>query len=149
MKAINKKGMTLVEVMIAMLLSLVIFLALMQTSLISIDQNMRSSLRDEAVRIAEMRMDQTRNILFTATTDNLTGSSDTGSLAGQGCPAVFTPTTGVIVNRPVRNIQNFTFCTNRAVTTAATDLRQVVITVGWTWKGQGYTHAVSSAIRRQ
>ena len=74
MKALNKKGMTLVEVMIAMLLSLVIFLALMQTSLISIDQNMRSSLRDEAVRIAEMRMDQTRNILFTATTDNLTGS---------------------------------------------------------------------------
>ena len=70
----NNKGMTLVEVLVALLISLLVFLALMQTALVSIDANMRNVLRDEAVRIAEMRMYIIRNTPYVQVT------SDAGSV---------------------------------------------------------------------
>lgn len=48
----NKEGMTLVEVLIAMVVLLLVSLALMQTALVSIDANMRNVLRDESVSVA-------------------------------------------------------------------------------------------------
>lgn len=150
---INKKGMTLVEVMIAMVLSLIIFLALMQTSLIGISYNVRNALRDEAVSIAAMRMEQARSLEFTSTATTLT--SDTVAIAN--CPSVFTPTTGVGETRTIRNTA-VRFCTNRAVAeiggdgdlaTVDADTRRVTIIVAWTWKEQGYTHAIQSVVRKQ
>ncbi len=47
--------------MIALVVLLVVSLALMQTALVSIDANMTNILRDEAVGIAEMRMNEARN----------------------------------------------------------------------------------------
>jgi type IV pilus assembly protein PilV len=65
---LNKKGLTLVEVMIALVVLLLVFLALMQTALVSIDSNMINALRDEAVNIAEEKMNDERNKTF----DNIT-----------------------------------------------------------------------------
>ncbi len=50
--------------MIAFVVLLFVFLALMQTALVSIDSNMRNVLRDEAVRVAEERMNAHRNVPF-------------------------------------------------------------------------------------
>lgn len=133
-------GFTLVEVMIAMVLSLIIFLALMQTSLISMEHNTRNALRDEAVGIAGMRMEDARNLSFTNLVD------DTASLAGADCPSGFSAT-GVLVERNVRSVTGFDFCTNREVDTIDSGTRRVTITVGWKWKGQGFTHAVSTVMR--
>ncbi len=47
----NSKGVTLVEVMISMVILLVVFMGLIQASLLSINHNMRNATRDEAVRI--------------------------------------------------------------------------------------------------
>ncbi len=47
----NSKGVTLVEVMISMAILLVVFMGLIQASLLSINHNMRNATRDEAVRI--------------------------------------------------------------------------------------------------
>ena len=58
----NKKGLTLVEVMISLVVLLLVFLALLQTALVSIDSNMTNVLRDEAVNIAEEQMNIARNI---------------------------------------------------------------------------------------
>lgn len=138
---INKKGLTLVEVMIALVVLLLVSLALMQTALVSIDANMTNVLRDEAVDIAEMRMNEARNLPFTATVDNLT--SDIGSLSGADCPTAFSAT-GVPIQRNLRNITNFDFCTNRVVTPLGTDTKQVTITVGWRWKGEDYTHSITT-----
>lgn len=138
---LNKKGFTLVEVMIALVVLLLVSLALMQTALVGIDSNMRNVLRDEAVGIAEMRMNEARNLPFTSTVDNLI--SDTGSLAGANCPTGF-PATGVLIQRNLKNITNFDFCTNRAVTPFGTDTKQINITVGWRWKGEGYTHSIAT-----
>jgi prepilin-type N-terminal cleavage/methylation domain-containing protein len=137
----NKKGLTLVEVMIALVVLLLVSLALMQTAMVSIDANTKNALRDEAVRIAEMRMNEARNLPFTTTVDNLV--SDTGSLAGADCPTGFSAT-GVLIQRNLKNITNLDFCTNRTVTTLGNDNKQVTITVGWRWKGENYTHSIAT-----
>jgi type II secretory pathway pseudopilin PulG len=139
------RGLTLVEVLIAMTVVLVVFLALMQTALVGIDSNMRNILRDEAVGIAEMRMNEARNLSFVSLVP------DAGSLSGCDCPSagVFPFTTGSCIKRNLKNISGFDFCTNRAVNTLNADNKQVNITVGWKWKGEGYTHSVSTIVRKQ
>ena len=138
---LNEKGSTLIEIMIAFVIMLFVMLALMQTAMLSMDANMTNVIRDEAVGIAEMRMNEARNLPFTATVDNLT--SDIGSLSGADCPTAFSAT-GVPIQRNLRNITNFDFCTNRVVTHLGTDTKQVTITVGWRWKGEDYTHSITT-----
>jgi len=146
----NKKGLTLVEVMIALVVLLVVSLALMQTALVSINANMTNILRDEAVGIADTRMNEARNLPFVSLV------SDTGSLAGFNCPGGF-PGTGVPIERDLRNVSSFDFCTNTTVTelggdgnlaTDDADIRQVDIRVGWRWKGADYNHRITSIVRR-
>ena len=117
----DKKGLTLVEVMIALLVLLVVSLALMQTALVSINANMTNVLRDEAVNIAEMRMNET--------------------LVSEGAD--------IPIARNVRNITGFSYATRMTVANLTVDNRQVDIRVGWTWKGQNYTHNITTILRRQ
>jgi len=129
----TKKGFTLVEVLIALVITLVLFLALMQTALLSIDSNMTNVLRDEAVGIAEGSMNEARNTAF----DSLT--------AGALLPPV---------TRNMRNIPAFRYEVTRTITNLGTDNKQVAITVTWEWKektvanGNPYTHAISTIVRR-
>jgi type II secretory pathway pseudopilin PulG len=154
-------GLTLIEVLIALVVFLLISIALMQTALVVIDSNMINVLRDEAVNIAEMRMNDARNLGFTETVNNLDDDGVDASLTAAVCPAEFVAdfgTTGLLVTRNFRNITGFSFCTNRTVTelggdgslaTNDAENRQVTITVGWIWKGQDYTHTISTIVRRQ
>lgn len=129
---VNKKGLTLIEVMIALVVLLLVFLALMQTALVSIDSNMINVLRDDAVNIAEEQMSNQRNIPF----DNIAS-----------VPAA-------AVTRNIRNISNFPYSATVTVTNINADTRQVVITVTWDWKtrtaanGNPYTHTISTILRR-
>lgn len=56
----NSRGVTLVEVMIALVVLLIVFVGLIQTSLLSIDHNVRNEVRDEAVRVASETMADVR-----------------------------------------------------------------------------------------
>lgn len=131
----NKKGLTLVEVMIALVVLLLVFLALMQTALVSIDSNMINVLRDEAVNIAEESMNDARNTPF----NNLAA----------GTTDVSPPP------KSLRNIAAFTYTASRTVSDINTDSKQVVITVTWDWKerttanGNPYIHTISTVLRRQ
>jgi len=147
---LNKKGLTLVEVMIALVIVLLVFLALMQTALVSIESNTVNLLREEAVSIAEMRMNQSRSVLFT----NLV--SDAGSLSGCDCPTGFS-STGDCVKRDIRSMSQFNFCTNLTCqelggdgncATDDSDNKQIIITVGWKWKGNPYRHSITTIRRR-
>jgi Tfp pilus assembly protein PilV len=130
---LNKKGISLVEIMIALVVLLLVSLALMQTALISIDSNMNNLLRDEALSIAEEWVIRARNIPF----DNLT----TNSLSQSG--------TGVdTITRNFRNITNQNFTITSIVTDRGIDNKQIGITVVWTWKGQPFNHNMSSIVRR-
>jgi len=150
MWGISDSGFTLVEVMIALVITLLVFLALMQTALVGIDSSMRNILRDEAVSIAEMRVNEMGNIPFVSVV------SDTGSLTGYDCPAGFS-STGVPVERNIRNIRGFDFCTNLTCqelggdgdcATDDADNKQVSITIGWKWKGENYTHRITTIRKR-
>jgi type IV pilus assembly protein PilV len=124
---LNKKGLTLVEVLIALVVLLLVSLAMMQTALVSIDSNMLNVLRDEAVSIAEMRMSDARNIPF----DTLV------------------PDGPIPVSTKIRTIAGgFSYTTTRAVTPFGSDNKQVDIAVNWTWKGQNYTHTISTIVKR-
>ena len=140
----NNKGMTLVEVLVALLISLMVFLALMQTALVSIDSNMRNVLRDEAVRVADTRMNTIRSLPYE------TVVSDAGALTdcSSACPTDF-PTTGWCAPaKKIRGITDFRYCTNLASTDLGVDTKQVTITVGWKWKGEDYRHSIQTIRRR-
>ncbi len=70
---LNKKGLSLIEVLIASTIVLILFLALMQSVMLSINVNIKNQLRDEAVNIAEDRMRTLRSLDFDD--NNLTGST--------------------------------------------------------------------------
>jgi len=155
-------GFTLIEVIVALLVLLLVFLALMQTALVGIESNVKNVLRDEAVSIAEERMSKARNLLFAETFDKLLSDSDYSDVnpdpadpypsnvtfSSGDCPADF-PAKGKLIERSIRNITNFNFCTNRTVSTVGTNNKQVTITIGWWWKGVPYTHSIMTMMRRQ
>jgi prepilin-type N-terminal cleavage/methylation domain-containing protein len=152
----NNKGMTLVEVLVALLISLLVFLALMQTALVSIDANMRNVLRDEAVKVAEMRMNMVRSSLYE------TVLSDPNSMSGcsSDCPSDFYTQVsgkGECISKDVRSFTGFNYCTNVTClelggdgdcSTGDAENKQVTITVGWKWKDEDYTHRISTIKRR-
>ena len=129
----DKRGLTLLEVMIALVILLLVSLALMQTALVSINSNMTNIMRDEAVSIAEQSMNEARNTPFT----NLVGTSN------------------ATVLRNFRNVTNFPYTVTTAVADLNLDNKQVNITVTWEWKektvanGNPYTHRISTILRRQ
>ena len=134
---LNKRGVSLVEVMIAMVISLLVFFAVMQTALVGIDANMRNVLRDEAVNIAEMRLQEVRSVPF-------------ASLESEHPPPV---------QRSIRNVTPlFTFDAERWVdeidgdrntATDDGDIRRVIVTVTWQWKGQTFTHTATTIRKRE
>jgi len=156
----SNTGLTLVEVIVALVIALVVFLALMQTALVGIDVNMRNVLRDEAVGIAEMRLESMRNIPYTSVvSDTGSPSSNYDSSCNSGCndcpPTGFS--TGKCWCRGVKSISNFKFCTNLTCTefggdgncvTSDADNKQVLVQVGWKWKGENYTHSVTTVRKR-
>ena len=152
---LNKRGFSLVEVMIALVILLLVSLALLQTALVSIDANMNNVLRDEAVSIAEQRMDEARSLPFDFPSDpsnslkSLVDDDATHATlpTPNDCPSTFT--VGTRIQRNFRNIIAKDFCTRRTVTTLGTgDARQVNIQVIWKWKGEDFSHSISTVIRR-
>lgn len=148
--------MSLVELLMALVVLLVVFFALMQTALVGIDSNMRNTLRGEAVNAAEIRMNETRNMPFTGIVSDA-GSLSTGGCASSDCPTGFY-STGVCDARNVKSITAFKFCTNLTCTeiggpdnncaTNDADNKQLTVVVGWKWKGHDYTHTITTIRKR-
>lgn len=139
----NNQGLTLVEVLIAMVVFLLVSLAMMQTALVGIDSNARNLLRDEAVKVTEQRMNEAKSRVF-------------ASLVSDAAD--------VPITRNVRNITGgVIYATNMVVTeldgdgnpgTDDANAKQINITVTWEWKdntvanGNPYTHRVSTIRKR-
>jgi prepilin-type N-terminal cleavage/methylation domain-containing protein len=144
----NNKGVTLAEVMIALVVLLLVFLALMQTALVSISYNMNNVLRDEAVSVADLRMNDARS----QTLANLQSDAAAGFVMKHGdgtavdaateCPPGFTAN-GVYVERNLKNAATVGFCTYTDVT-AEGQTRVIKVTVGWKWKGQDFYHSYTA-----
>ncbi len=153
----NNKGLTLVEVLIAMTVLLFVSLALMQTAIVSIDSNMINILRDEAIKIAEMRMEDARS-----SPSLVSDSSDGNTCEFPACEGATPLGKGpypVVVTREISNIthenpcagyrRGFIFGTQRTVTPLTGDNFQVTVLVRWQYKDECYTHTISSILRRE
>lgn len=116
----NSRGVTLVEVMISLVILLIVFMGLIQASLLSINHNVRNEMRDEAVRVAVEYMSRTRADVFS----NLTV---TGNF--QAFPAT-PPVDPFIVTRNFRNIQQ-NYQIERQIESLDANTRRIAIRVSW------------------
>jgi prepilin-type N-terminal cleavage/methylation domain-containing protein len=132
----NNKGVTLIEMMFALVILLIMSLAVMQTALLGIATNVQNTLRDEAVSIAEMRINQLTSLPFTATLTD-------PSLVAPGT----TPAEAVVT----RSFRGFSvqYTPTRTITDISASSKQITITVTWDYKGKSYTHGVTTIMRRQ
>jgi len=124
---LNNKGMSLIEVMIAMVFLMVVSLALVQTSLLGFQENLRISLREEAVRIADQKIGELRARAFTESfTDPLLNS-------------------GVTTTTVKRNLRSFQkdFSMTTTITDLNTDNKQITVNVDWTYKGPTFSHSTT------
>ncbi len=130
----NKKGVTLIEVLIALVVMLIVFLGLTQAAFLSINHNMRNALRDEAVSLTSDQLSMVKSRSF----DN------TVSIAT-------TP-----VRRQFRNIKDpanpaldFPFNVTVNVVDLDADTKQIRITTEWAWQDSGtIRHEIITTRRR-
>jgi len=130
----SASGMTLVEVIVAMAIVFIVFLGMSSAGLVVLDQNIKNSQRDEAVSVAEMELQQARNIPFATIADNTH-----------------------IVNRRIRGMNvNYTVArtvTNPNGTTPANDPNNRLVTINVTWnrienqQTRSYNHTLLTIVR--
>lgn len=128
----GNKGVTLVEVLISLVILLLVFMGLIQASLLSIQSNMRNVLRDEAVRITADRMARLRSVAFNDVLVDDTGDAVT-----------FKPDTPSTVTRNVRNIA-FNFTLDKIVDNLDADHKQITVRTSWQWQGESLSHSIAN-----
>ena len=127
----SKEGMTLIEVLIAMVITFIIFLGLSGSGIFVLNENIKNDLRDEAVSVAGMEMERVRNTPF----DNLSVGTQS-------------------VDNVVRNIRGLTvmYGVTRTVTALDFNNRQVSIDVAWTRtennQTRSYNNTIATIVRR-
>ena len=149
----TENGFSLVEVMIALIVLLLVFMGLMQSALLGIDSNMRNILRDEALRIAAERMEETKNMPFDLVVSDVAVAGDDINFGGPCAnPPISDPNYPVRVDRSFRNIVNFPYGTRMTVTdlepVAPIQTKQIEILVRWEYRDGCYSHNILSLRRR-
>ena len=133
---LNGRGSSLIELLIAMGILAIVAAALMQSSIIVLQKSVQNELRDEAVRIAEQRMNEIRS--GPGGFDNPNGGIDL--VAGT---VTFPP-----INRVIRNVP-VAFTPSKNVVPLDTNTKQVTVTVTWNFRGiQQPPHSIMSIARR-
>jgi type IV pilus assembly protein PilV len=121
---LNNRAFTLIEVVVAILIMMVGLLGLLAAINLAMDMNTRDYMRDEAVRIGERAMNNTKNTAY-------------NSIAAGG------PTTQTIST----NIRGITKNYNVATTVVQLqNSKHISIVVNWTYKGQTYFHGIDSVV---
>jgi type II secretory pathway pseudopilin PulG len=125
--------MTLIEVMIAIVITFIVFLGLSGSGIFVLNENIKNSLRDEAVSVAGMEMEQARNTSFDSLYDNT-------------APLPLSPV--------VRQIRGLTvnYGVTRTVTILDLNNLQVSINVTWTRtennQTKSYNDNIATIVRR-
>ena len=129
--------------MVAMVILLFVSMALFQTAIVSIDANARTMLRDEAVRLAEARMDELKNVSYPDGT-NCAGLNAEGDAVWNTSRCIMNGNAAAFTNDPVYvPVRNMTM-TYRMRAVIDTDSKTMDVTVFWPWKGESFTHQIST-----
>ena len=130
----NNRGLTLIEVLVSLVIVFIVFIGISGSGLLVLEENIRNSLRDEAVSVAEMDVQEARNLPFASlVSDN----------------AVRTVT-------PARKVRGFDadYTVQRTVTDLDGSTKQLAVTVRWTRYHQStrqlrsYSHQVATIVRQ-
>jgi type IV pilus assembly protein PilV len=120
---LNKQGFTLVELMVALLIMMVGLLGLLQTVNMGLLHNLANQLRNDAVLVADEQMTYEMAKPF--------GSVTTG-------------TTNV---KSIKNFSGFkSYSVVKQGTLVSTNTKSVLVTVTWKYKGQPYSHSITSLL---
>jgi prepilin-type N-terminal cleavage/methylation domain-containing protein len=124
----NNKGVSLIEVMIALVILMFVSLAVMRTALVGMSTNLQNSIRDEAVNIVDLKLNELRDTAF----DSITF--------------------GTVTEAPI--VRDFrggkvTYTPKRIVAPINANTKQITMSVDWTYKRNSYTHSVTTIMRRQ
>jgi type IV pilus assembly protein PilV len=139
---IDSKGVTLVEVMISLVILLVVFMGLIQASLLTIDHNMRNVVRDEAVQVASEYLAKTRSTDFAAILPDL------GPCGPTSCDSstAFAPfPSSATVTRNFRN-RSIDYSIGRCVCDLNAGNKKVGIKVTWSYRGDNFEHLIYSTV---
>lgn len=126
---LNKKGMTLIEVMFAIIILLISSLALMQTALLGISMNVQNVLRDEAVNVADMEMNFLRSQLYDNIDTAATTTVASRNFRGFTVDYIITPT-----------VQN--------INASSQQSKQISVKVEWSYRNKGYEHEITTLLRK-
>jgi len=122
--AFNDKGYSLIEVLIAMVLTALVFAGLLKSSLLVMNTNLDNLLRDEAASVADQQMTQLRNTPFNAVPAGTVTSTST---------------------RQIRNVATFSFTTSQTIVPLDANNKSATITVSWLRSGQTTTRSQTYA----
>ncbi|OPY81025.1 MAG: hypothetical protein A4E64_00081 [Syntrophorhabdus sp. PtaU1.Bin058] len=118
----NKRGFTLIEVLVAICILSISMLAILEAVVITMEHNLNNVSRDESVRIAEAKMNELRNTTFSSLAS---GSSNV-----------------------TRNFRNFTrtFNVQWTINNLSANSVAIVVMVTWTHRGVQHIHSVTSMV---
>ena len=124
----SERGLTLLETVVALAIIFIVFLGLTDAGLLVVEYNIRNTIRDEGVSVAESEMAAMRNIPFAALTVGVTAR-----------PVVSQKIRGLTVN----------YTPSWTITTLNADNLQVVVNVGWNRRGKAYSHQATTIVRNR
>jgi type IV pilus assembly protein PilV len=136
--SLNKRGSSLIELLVAMGILAIVAVALMQSSIIVLQTSVQNEMRDEAVRLAEQRMNELRSG---------PGGFDHEDPNGLNLDLVAGTVTYPALGRQIRNA-SVPFTLSKNVVSLDANTKQVTVGVAWQFRGRQYNHSVMSIVRR-
>ncbi len=157
----DRKGVTLVEVLVALVILLVVFMGLIQAALLSIENNAVNILRDEGVRLGSDTMAALRSSPFDDLDRSGMPPNDLANLnfimsstSGNATQVANARRLGINTRRTIRNVLG----ANYVIEVWVLDLevvappnninKQVTVEVRWDWKGATNRHRFVTLLRR-
>lgn len=122
----NNRGFTLIELLVAMVIMMVGLLGLLQTVNLALMHNLTNQLRNEAILVADEQMALEMTKPFALISTNATANIK------------------VVPRNIAIALKNYSVVKTGA--NVSVNTKSVAITVGWKYKGQAYTHSISSML---
>jgi Tfp pilus assembly protein PilV len=141
----NNRGLSLVEVIVSLLIMTVMLLGLAQTITVAISTNMQNVFRDEAVNVAEARMNGVLIDTSGAAHDGMRNMPFANISLLSASDRAFT------VTRTFRGSATMNYTVNtladNSISGATITASEITINVQWVYKGKTYTQSTLTIIR--